>query len=548
MIARCLLRQRTTKTLLFDYIIPDIFEIKPYTLVEVPFSNKKVEAIVTELKTDSPYANKSIARILSKGPILTKTQFEIGKQISYEFFSFLPSAIFSFFPVLNKKDLQEIGSALSPRLRKKIQKPLLVNGDLEQRENFYLQKIDKASQNLIILPKIADLERMERKIKRINPSLKVQLWHSQIPARKKALLWQKIISAEPILVLSTRHGLFLPFIDLSTLILDDPSNFAYFEDQSPRYNAEAAARIVGKAYHANLIFGDNLPTLQGYAWLKSGKAELVSLKNSLEINTIGSLESVYGDDSFIEKFNESRRILVTGYFKEITRIYCSKCDNPLKCARCEADKFLIKERVCLKCYYPQGITCPICKSAKLKTGRMNIENIEKKITSIFTNEASKITIASFGEISQLGKVFDLALVAFFDSFASFPFLNFKIKLIKNILDLQQAGVKSVYLSTLGGFPDLIEKLITRDFNKIFLDELKNRKSEKLPPFYRAIELIGAKEEMMKLNEIIPYSSWIERRGGEFINFISHNKTKELQEFYSKHNLSGKLRLDPPEFS
>ena len=87
MIAKCLLRQRTNKTFIFDYKIPQGLTVVKFQLVEVPFASKKVEAIVLDISQNSKFANRDIIRLLTAGPIITQNQLELANQIAFEFFN-----------------------------------------------------------------------------------------------------------------------------------------------------------------------------------------------------------------------------------------------------------------------------------------------------------------------------------------------------------------------------------------------------------------------------------------------------------------------------
>lgn len=532
MIAKCLLRQKTQKTLTFDYLIPDAITVEPFFLVEVPFRNKKVEAIVLEIQDSSPFAKKEILRALSLGPIITKSQLNIAKRISDEFLSDLPSAIFSFLPKLNKKDLKKIGSSSDPNSGQKVKKPIILTGDYEFRQDYYIQSISKARQNLFIFPEIGDLEKAKFKFLKLDPSLKIELWHSQISPAKKASIWNRLLNKENLIIISSRHGLFLPFINLDLVIIDDPSNFAYFEDQSPRYNAAAAARIVSTEYRSQLIIGDSLPSLESYAWIKSQKAVEVKRQNPIEVKETYELEKIFSDEEFAKDFDASKKILIAGFFSRTKRLVCSDCgaDNPL----------------CLECV--------ACKSSNLRSSFFDQSKMELTTRKIFASTSpkttieNKVTVSAFKEIPSLEKTFDIAIIPYFDSFASFPFLNFRFKLIKHILDLRQSGVRKIYICLSKSPFELADYLVKNEFDQLIIEELKNRKHDQLPPFTRAVELTGSLEDLEKIKTIIDPDSWINQDDSHFVTFISHQSVINLQLFIKKTNDLIQLRFDPPEFA
>lgn len=533
MIAKCLVRQKTSKIQSFDYIISDKKNLEINSLVLVPFLNKKVEAIVVGFKPFSAHAKKEVIKKLSKGPIITSSQLTIAQKISWEFFSDYSSAIFSFLPKFNKKDLSTIGSKAKISKSKQIQKPLILNADREFRMNYYIQKINKQKQNLILLPKIEDIIELEKLIKKIDPSIRILKWHSGISPKTKAEAWNSIINSAPSVVIATRHGLFLPFKDLDSICIDDPTNFAYFEDQSPRYNALAASKIVSKEYNCELIMGDSIPSPETFAWIKSGKAKSMDRLSSVEIKSTVEFEKIFSDEQFTDELLNSNKVLITGYFKKYLEHYCHDCGNKV---------ILSKE----------NSSCQECNSIRMKKMVFDIERIKlvaerlfNRKASIGYNQSDKIIISSLNDQNSLPKNFTAAIVPYFDYFSSFPFLNFKYKMVKQIMDLKQTGVKSIFLcsSQFNVLADLLEK---KQIDQIIFQELKERKKDNLPPFTRVVEFLGNSHELNKIDKIIPSKRWIVAE--KSYAFLSRAELKELQNYYQEERLDLKLKLDPPELS
>jgi len=535
MIAKCLLRQKTSKTFTFDYFVPVGLSVQRYSLVEVPFMQKKVEAVVVDLVNSSVFAKRPVSRKLSMGPVITSAQHDIAGLIAKEFFSSMPSAIFSFLPELNKKDLKILGKKSSPRKLKKTQKPIILTADFEFRLNYYFGKLNKEKQNLIVLPKIEDLIQAEKILKKLDPSIKTLLWHSQLNSKQKAVAWQELITGKPAVVFATRHGLFLPFVKLNSISIDDPGNFAYFEDQEPKYNAQVASKIVSSVYGCPLIFGDSLPSLEAYAWIKSGKAIQIKQQNKLKIIRTLDLSNIFSDENFVAKLKKSKRILLTGFFTNSEKFYCLNCGN-----------------VALSTA-PNASVCDKCASIKIKKGLLDINESKLSAEKIFEKKVStdplskeEIVIIPFSKIRLTQKTFDIAIVLHFDLYATFPYLNFEYKLLKSILDLKQAGVDTVFLCSrkTSRLTDCLEE---NKFDNFFLEELRNRRSENMPPFTRILEFTGNKDSLNKLESIIKQESWFGGRR-RLYSLLSHTEIKKLQDIYTQRGMILKLRVDPPEFT
>jgi len=345
MIARCLVRQTTAKNYTFDYLIPEDMQLEKLCLVEVPFLNKKREAVVLEIRQSSRYAKKNIIRKLSYGAVFTSQQLLLAKKIAYEFLSDPSSALFSFLPTLNKSDLKKIGSLKRRSIHQK-RKPLVVISDWDYRVSYYLQSINKSQQNLIILPKISLIKKFSKQITTLDPSQKVYIWHSAISSREKSLIWQKLLSGENLTIVATRHGLFLPFTNLVLTIIDQPDDFSYFEDQAPRYNAKAAAKLANSIYLGQLIFGDTLISPEIYAWTSSGKAVLSNKEDEIKFINASGLSRLSSLDESILALKNSKKILITGFFKSSSDLVCMDCERIIK-------QDYISSSICPHCNSPK---------------------------------------------------------------------------------------------------------------------------------------------------------------------------------------------------
>jgi primosomal protein N' len=533
MIAECLIRQKTGKIQTFDYIFDPELKIEINSLVLVPFLNKKVEAIVVGIKSSSSFAKKNLIKKISAGPIVTDKQLKISKLIAEEFFSDFSSCLFSFLPKLNKRDLVSLGGVAKISVSTKKRKPIMLTADSELRQNYYFQKIDKTKQNLIILPEIKDIANFKLLAKRLDPSIDISIWHSGIGSGKKAAVLKKLLAKEPTTIVSTRHGIFLPYTDLDLVIVDDPANFAYFEDQSPRYNAMRASKIVSQVYNAELIYGDSILSPETFAWIKSEKAIHVKINSNLKIKSTVAFSKIFSDENFMADYTKAKKILITGFFKNYQDFYCHDCGSQV-----DVDK--------------GNVSCQVCSSIRLKKQLLDLNSIKSMSEKVFKIEPSfdvlsksKVVISSINELPQNINNFDLVIVPYFDYFTSFPFLNFKFKLIKKIFDLKQIGAQSIYLCS-REFNHLADRLENSKLELVYYEELKERKKDALPPFARVVELIGDESDLKKLEPIIPANDWILSEKKYLI--LSHDKLKQLQNFYQQEKLDLKLRLDPPEFA
>ncbi|MFH1855389.1 MAG: hypothetical protein ABH810_03235 [bacterium] len=551
MIASCLVRRKTSKNYIFDYLIPnELGTIESLSLVEVFFNNRKTDALVIEVKNQSPQAKQPVLRKLTSGSAISKKQLDLAEKIAHEFLSDLPSAVFDFIPKLNKSDLKNISFKKNTASGKKPEY-IFLEGSYPERLNYYAQKINKEKQNLVILPEISQIKFAIKTFNKLDPSIEIYPWHSQLSSKEKRIVLQKLQSGENLTVISARHGLFLPFTRLENIFLDQSQNFAFFEDQEPSYNAYKLALIATSIYKNNLIIGDSIAQMQILTAILKKRFKKIKLKNEISISLCPSLKNIFSNQKFLEDFKSSKRMLVLGYFKEITRFICQDCEKEIACG-CKNNTFRDKSLLCIKCSAPVPVNCPQCKSTKIKKIGMSFSKMIQKLEQVFGKNSvsgeiteGKIIVKSINELDKIESIYDLVLIPFFDYYSSLPYLNITSALIRTIMDIRITGASRVYLST-DEENETANLLVRRDIEKILLKELFLRQGEKMPPFTRYLEIENVAKIPHELSSIIDEKLWIKSKD-KFITFAKHSKVKVLQDYYQKKKPGWRMKLDSPDF-
>ena len=214
MIAKIFVRQKVNVDSPFDYIVeekkvPDLF-----SLVAVPFRNRKAQGVVFKLAVNSNFASKKIIRLISKSTIFTPLQFKLASAMSELYAASFAKTIFSFLPKMNLEDLKCLGSKVVLKRNKKSVKRLII-ASKDERLEFYCQSLGRKktnlNQNLLVFPTVHDIDRAVLKLKKYLPSQKILAWNSSLSSSQKARIWQGLIAGENLTIVGTRHALFLPF-------------------------------------------------------------------------------------------------------------------------------------------------------------------------------------------------------------------------------------------------------------------------------------------------------------------------------------------------
>jgi len=487
MIAQVIVKKKLKNEVL-DYKIPEHLSVENFSLVRVPFRNTKAQAIVVGQKESSKFALKPIDKILSKGPLFTSLQYRLANTLKSDTLSNLNETMFAFLPLLNIKDLKVMGAKTKTIIHKPL-KPTFYMGSWQERLEYFCQKsAGSQKQILFVLPTIDKIEQARKTIKRISSKSDIFTWHSKLPRAQKARIWQTILEGKACIIIGSRHSLFLPFVNLEYIFLDDPTNFAYHDDQAPYYNALSICKQVTIIAKCNLVVMSALCDLQSFANITKGKIDLDENKTKPKIVFKQSfdnlLRSPFFEKYLKQKVSKQKRVLIVGRYNEEKIPFCQDCQStiPLSTQPRNLDSLI----------------CPNCSSAKIKLLGKSALDETKHIEANYPFLLNKIglsasgrpvTVCDINDFYKLKPAFDTVIFADFDQIADTPYVGFRYKLFKLILDTRDLYISQVIIcSNTTEQSDFIDQVKTSNWQVFLKDQLKERKKLSLPPFERAVTI------------------------------------------------------------
>lgn len=490
MIARVLPKRKITGSYLLDYKISD--RVPLLSLVEVPIRGKNSQAVVFSFAQRSRHNPKPIKRVLSNGSVLTNSQIKFANVLSNEFLSTLNEAAFTMIPTLNISDIKKIGLSRPPDvINRKAQTAALFVGERRSRIELVCQKIQNSGQNVIIFPTIEQVKQSLNEVKKICPNKNILPWHSKLASHEKASVWQKLIRGSDVCVIGTRHALFLPFTKLREIFIDDPTNFAYHDDQAPYYNAYSAAKILSKISGASLNVATNVVDLNTYIGILRDRFKIIETNQTIDILTAEGWTNK--NQEIIQKIKRglpgNQRLCVIGPWQKETKHWCFDCQNKITIAQSDNTR------------------CPLCRGIRTKEFGFSYSQITRELKEIFPEFANqisadpntfaqaKIALVRLGEIDFLKINFSYALFPYFKEMIDFPYLNYREKIYRGVFALKSTGVESIIL-----FGENLEKnefikfIITNNWRGFLNGELKNRIKLCLPPATKSVLLIAKSKD------------------------------------------------------
>lgn len=408
-----------------------------------------------------------------------------------------------------------------------------------------------SSQILILLPEIGlSVQWLERFEKRFG--FTPVIWHSAVSPAKKRAGWQAIATGKARVVVGARSALFLPYKNLSLIVVDEEHDTSYKQEDGVMYHARDMAVARARFEEFPIILVSATPSLESHHNARIGKYTEISLP-------VRHAEAVMPDISVIDMRKESidngnfishtlrqklanavesshQAMLFLNRRGYAPLMLCRKCGYRFQCPSCSAWLVLHKAKhspklACHHCGYniPSPDTCPACgEKDTLHACGPGVERLFEEVSN-FMPQARVAVMASdssgsHSDISQIisdmsAKKIDiligtqmiakghhfanLAVVGVID--ADLGLAGGDLRASERTYQLLhqlsgRAGRESirgqVFLQSYLPEHPVIKALISGDRDAFLAAELAARKNAYMPPFSRLAAVIveGEKEE------------------------------------------------------
>ena len=406
--------------------------------------------------------------------------------------------------------------------------------------NSLKKKINEGFQGLILLPEIGLTGEFQKKFKEFF-GFEAAIWHSSITKKNKKIIWNGIANGKIKVLIGARSSLFLPFLNLGIIIVDEEHDQSYKQDEGVIYNARDMA--ISRSSFANIPINlvTAVPSLETFNNIKKGKYLLsrlykryldANLPNHeiINLNKSNLKNNPWLSDKTIEKvkdhLNKNDQILFfvnrRGY---APYVLCKKCLRAHTCPNCSINLVYHKKKENLICHYCGYISklyrkCNDNNNCEYVFSGLGVERIYDEIKKIFPNK--KITIfssdtmnkKSSSEILEKIKCNEIQILVGTQLISKgFHFPNLNCIIVIDIdLTLQGHDLRAaeknlqlyhqlsgragrtgkpatVYFQTLNTKSNVVSE-ITNKNPDIFLEkELILRKKNNLPPFEKFISII-----------------------------------------------------------
>jgi primosomal protein N' (replication factor Y) len=405
------------------------------------------------------------------------------------------------------------------------------------------EQIEQGKQVLYLLPEIALTTQIINRLRKYFGD-KVGVYHSRFNEQERAEIWAKTIKGEYSVLLGARSSLFLPFVKLGLVIVDEEheNTFKQF-DPAPRYHARDSAIVMASMFRAKVLLGSATPSIDSYFNANSGKYGLTELLKRfggiqlpevqcIDLKTSAKRKEMKESfsDTLLEHIrttleNGEQIILFQNRRGYTPQWICESCNWVPKCKHCDVSLTYHKAVHQLQCHYcstvyPPPKSCPACGSHHLKMAGFGTEKIEEDLTTLIPGikvarmdldstrsknayiqilsdfEDRKIDVLVGTQMVTKGLDFDdVGLVGILnaDNMLNFPdFRAFErsFQLIAQVSG--RAGRKNkrgmVQIQTWNPNHWVIQKVMQNDYLGLYHQEIIERKNFQYPPFVKLIKL------------------------------------------------------------
>ena len=419
------------------------------------------------------------------------------------------------------------------------------------------EQIATGKQVVYLLPEIALTTQLVSRLRAYFGD-KVGVYHSKYSNNERVELWKQVLEQSPKaqIVIGARSALFLPFSNLSLVIVDEEHEQTFKQvDPAPRYHARDAAIVLANAHKAKVLLGSATPSIESYFNAQSDKYGLVEITERYGNVQLPEIELVDLKDSYFRKkmtghFSDSLIEAITTALSlgeqvilfQNRRGYspimeCLSCGNVPQCQQCDVSLTYHKHKNQLRCHYcgysmAKPTHCHSCSSIDLATKGFGTEQIEQELLTIFPNAKigrmdQDTTRAKFGfekiidsfknqEIEILVGTQMLAKGLDFNNVSLVGIMNADTMLYhpdfrafeRSFQMMTQVSGRSgrsekrgkVVIQTYNPNHNTIQQVTNNDYIGMYKEQLYDRQIYKYPPYFRLVKLTLKHRDFDKLKE------------------------------------------------
>ena len=372
--------------------------------VSAPVGSKHVTAIITEVLTHSAFQNLKTATPLTHVPPLKPQMLAFLRWVARYTLSPPGEPLRALLvkgdvPPLPKQNppgeappppsLLPLNTAQQAALTEiethQAQKPILLDGVTGSgKTEVYFHLIARHlaenpdNQILVLLPEISLVPQWVQRFK-AQFGFSPTAWHANLTPAKRKQAWWAIAQNNCRVIVGARSALFVPFQQLSLIIVDEEHDGSYKQEDGFRYHGRDMAIVLAKTWHAPILLSSATPSLETWHNVQSGKYLKIDLPNRHgqhalpAVHLIDLREHKPAKDNFLsplllEKMQATlargeQSLIFMNRRGNAPLLLCTACGYRRDCPRCDATVTVHGDRlICHYCGYTEAWPpqCPQC--------------------------------------------------------------------------------------------------------------------------------------------------------------------------------------------
>ncbi|MBW3616767.1 MAG: primosomal protein N' [Proteobacteria bacterium] len=270
---------------------------------------------------------------------------------------------------------------------------------------------DPGAQVLVLLPEIALTQAVLARFKErfgVQPAE----WHSAVSGTKRRRVWEAVATGRARIVVGARSALFLPFLKLRLIVVDEEHDSSYKQEEGFIYHARDFAVARGKIEGAAVVLASATPSLETlrnaeagrYRWLKLGARHGAAVMPEVSLIDLRETPPERGRwlspplvESMVETLGWGEQVLLflnrRGYAPVVL---CTACGEKLTAP--DTDSWLVEHRYTgrLVCHLtgfsmPKPERCPHCgATGGLTSIGPGVERVEEEVRERFPEARTAI--------------------------------------------------------------------------------------------------------------------------------------------------------------
>lgn len=272
----------------------------------------------------------------------------------------------------------------------------------------YLQCLEevlkRGEQALVLVPEIGLTPQTVNRFRRRFVDTPIMLWHSALTDNERLQTWRFCEKASCAIVIGTRSSIFLPFLKLGMIIVDEEHDSSFKQQDTLRYHARDLAAYRAFQHKIPLVLGSATPALETLQKAINGKYQLLSLTQRAQTSTDNKFQLLdmkgQPDQAGIahaslatmrQHLNRGKQVMVFLNRRGFSpTLICHECGWLSECSRCSTSATFHKaigQMICHHCGEQERVPhqCPDCGSTQIFPNGKGTEQIEEFLTSEFAD-------------------------------------------------------------------------------------------------------------------------------------------------------------------